>query len=217
MAINDDLLVVSELFLSLQGEARDSGWPTTFIRLSGCPLRCHYCDTQYAYSGGDSLSVEQLVDAARVNGVRRVCLTGGEPLAQPASLTLMTALCDAGFSVSLETSGALPIDAVDRRVSRVVDLKTPGSGEVARNHYPNLDLLVANDQLKVVIRDRNDYNWAGEILIRTEVARRCDVIYSPVWDELEASELAGWILADRLPVRMQIQLHKLLWGEQRGR
>jgi 7-carboxy-7-deazaguanine synthase len=217
MAINDDLLVVSELFLSLQGEARDSGWPTTFIRLSGCPLRCHYCDTKYAYSGGDSLSVEQLVDAARVNGVRRVCLTGGEPLAQPASLTLMTALCDAGFSVSLETSGALPIDAVDRRVSRVVDLKTPGSGEVARNHYPNLDLLVANDQLKVVIRDRNDYNWAGEILIRTEVARRCDVIYSPVWDELEASELAGWILADRLPVRMQIQLHKLLWGEQRGR
>lgn len=217
MAINDDLLVVSELFLSLQGEARDSGWPTTFIRLSGCPLRCHYCDTQYAYSGGDSLSVEQLVDAARVNGVRRVCLTGGEPLAQPASLTLMTALCDAGFSVSLETSGALPIDAVDQRVSRVVDLKTPGSGEVARNHYPNLDLLVANDQLKVVIRDRNDYNWAGEILIRTEVARRCDVIYSPVWDELEASELAGWILADRLPVRMQIQLHKLLWGEQRGR
>ncbi len=217
MAINDDLLVVSELFLSLQGEARDSGWPTTFIRLSGCPLRCHYCDTQYAYSGGDSLSVEQLVDAARVNGVRRVCLTGGEPLAQPASLTLMTALCDAGFSVSLETSGALPIDAVDQRVSRVVDLKTPGSGEVARNHYPNLDMLVANDQLKVVIRDRNDYNWAGEILIRTEVARRCDVIYSPVWDELEASELAGWILADRLPVRMQIQLHKLLWGEQRGR
>lgn len=214
-------LKVTETFVSIQGEADAVGWPTLFIRLTGCPLRCVYCDTQYAFHGGEWREVDALVETARGSGVRHVCVTGGEPLAQKACLDLLRALCDAGFVVSLETSGAMDVAPVDPRVSRVVDLKTPGSGESARNRLENLDVLSGRDQLKVVICSRGDYEWARDLLrarIRKSVpGTYFQVLFSPSWGEIEARELAEWILADRLDVRLQVQLHKVLWGNEPGR
>jgi 7-carboxy-7-deazaguanine synthase len=210
-------LRVTETFLSLQGEAEAVGWPTFFIRLTGCPLRCRYCDTTYSFHGGRWQDIEDLVAAARASGARHVCVTGGEPLAQPRCLDLLRQLCDAGLRVSLETSGALDIAEVDPRVSRVVDLKTPASGEEGRNRYQNLDLLTPGDQLKVVLCGRADYEWARAQVRDRRLHERCQVLFSPSWGQLEPTVLADWILEDRLPVRFQVQLHKLLWGDTPGR
>jgi len=207
---------VTETFVSIQGEADAVGWPTQFIRLTGCPLRCVYCDTQYAFHGGEWREVGDLVEVARRSGVRHVCVTGGEPLAQKGCLDLLAALCDAGFEVSLETSGAMDIEPVDPRVSRVVDIKTPGSGESDRNLLENLDRLRPRDQLKVVICSRVDYEWARDLL-RGRGGLACQVLFSPSWGQVEPRELAEWILADRLDVRLQLQLHKILWGNEPGR
>jgi 7-carboxy-7-deazaguanine synthase len=210
-------LRITETFVSLQGEADAVGWPTFFIRLTGCPLRCHYCDTTYAFQGGEWRDIDELVAEATAAGVRRVCVTGGEPLAQPRVLALLERLCDAGLAVSLETAGAHDIAAVDPRVTRVVDVKTPGSGEVARNCLGNLPLLRPNDQLKFVIVDRADYEWSRDFVARHGLGAGCQVLFSPGHGTLPPAELAEWILADRLPVRFQLQLHKILWGEVQGR
>ena len=212
-----DRLKLTEIFLSLQGEARDAGWPTVFVRLTGCPLRCTYCDTAYAFHGGDWWSIDDiLADVAR-HGVRHVCVTGGEPLAQKRCLQLLAKLCDAGYSVSLETSGAIDIAGVDPRVSRVLDIKTPGSGEDARNLWSNLGLLTPHDQVKFVVCSRADYEWAREVVARHAIHQRCDVLFSPSKSEVDARALADWIVEDRLPVRFQMQLHKLLWNDEPGR
>jgi 7-carboxy-7-deazaguanine synthase len=210
-------LKVTETFVSIQGEANSVGWPTLFIRLTGCPLRCVYCDTQYAFYGGDWRTVDELLDVARGSGVRHVCVTGGEPLAQKACVELLTRLCDAGCDVSLETSGALDVTSVDTRVSRVVDVKTPGSGEERRNRLANLDVLTPRDQVKFVLCSRADYEWARDLLRARARPLPCAVLFSPVWSSVEPRDLAEWILADRLDVRLQVQLHKLLWGDQPGR
>ncbi len=210
-------LKITETFVSIQGEADAVGWPTLFVRLTGCPLRCVYCDTQYSFYGGEWRTLDELLDIARASGVRHVCVTGGEPLAQKACLELLAALCDAGFAVSLETSGAMDIAGVDPRVSRVVDLKTPGSGEVARNKLVNLDVLTPHDQLKFVLCSRADYEWARALLQQRAAPLPAQVLFSPVWGQLEPRDLAEWILADRLPVRLQVQLHKYLWGNEPGR
>jgi 7-carboxy-7-deazaguanine synthase len=210
-------LRVTETFLSLQGEADAVGWPTFFIRLTGCPLRCHYCDTAYAFHGGEWRTVARLADETRGSRARHVCVTGGEPLAQRQCLTLLTVLCESGLRVSLETSGAIDASAVDPRVVRVIDVKTPGSGESQRN----LDLAVhglrASDQLKFVICDRADYEWSRERVRAERLDARCQVLFSPSYQQLPAGQLANWILADRLPVRFQLQLHKVLWGDVPGR
>ena len=211
------MLRITEIFLSLQGETRSVGIPTVFVRLTGCPLRCGYCDTAYAFSGGEWLEQEQILDKVAALGARHVTVTGGEPLAQKPCLPLLTRLCDAGYSVSLETSGALDIAAVDSRVSRVMDIKTPGSGEASRNLADNIVLLTAHDQLKFVLCDRNDYDWAKDMLMTQNLATRCEVLFSPSYEQLPATTLADWILADRLPVRLQIQLHKYLWGNVPGK
>lgn len=212
-----DRLKITEIFLSLQGEARDAGWPTVFVRLTGCPLRCGYCDTAYAFFGGEWRDIDTIVDEVAGHGVRHVCVTGGEPLAQKRCLDLLRRLCDAGLVVSLETSGALDIADVDPRVSRVLDIKTPGSGEVARNRWENLPLLTAHDQIKFVICGRADYDWARAVLAEHRLDARCDVLFSPSKDQVAAHDLADWIVADRLPVKFQLQLHKLLWGDAPGR
>ncbi len=210
-------LKLTEIFFSIQGEAQFCGWPTVFVRLTGCPLRCVYCDTAYAFSGGEWRSMESIVE--EVSGYRTpyVCVTGGEPLAQGRRcLDLLVELCDRGYQVALETSGALDVGVVDPRVSRIVDLKTPGSGEEARNRWENLTLLTARDSVKLVICDRADYDWARSVL-NDRIDAGCQVFFSPSHGELAPGVLADWILADQLPVRMQVQLHKVLWGDVPGR
>jgi 7-carboxy-7-deazaguanine synthase len=210
-------LRITETFHSLQGEADAVGWPTFFIRLTGCPLRCHYCDTAYAFHGGEWRSLAELIAEARASGARHACVTGGEPLAQKNCLALLTALCDAGFRVSLETSGAIDASPVDSRVVRVIDVKTPGSGE----SDSNLDLAVhglrPTDQLKFVICDRDDYEWSRDLVRQQQLDSLCPVLFSPSHEQLAPGLLADWILADRLPVRFQLQLHKYLWGNTPGR
>ena len=210
-------LKLTEIFLSVQGEARQIGWPTVFVRLTGCPLRCGYCDTAYAFHGGDWWDIDAILDEVARHGVRHVCVTGGEPLAQKRCVALLQRLCDAGYDVSLETSGAIDIAPVDTRVSRVVDIKTPGSGEVAKNLWSNLDHVTAHDQIKFVICDRADYDWAVGQLRERGLDRRCEVLFSPSYGQLPPRELADWIVADRLPVRFQLQLHKILWNDEPGR
>ncbi len=210
-------LRITEIFHSLQGETRTVGLPTVFVRLTGCPLRCQYCDTAYAFSGGELISLEGILAEVARYKPRYVCVTGGEPLAQPNCIPLLAALCDAGSQVSLETSGALDIATVDTRVSRVVDLKTPGSGELARNRYENIAALTGNDQVKFVICSREDYDWAVSKLIEYRLAERVDeVLMSPSHHQLEPRTLAEWIIADNLPVRLQLQLHKYLWNDEPG-
>ncbi len=210
-------LRITEIFYSLQGETRSAGLPTVFVRLTGCPLRCQYCDTAYAFSGGEIMTLEEILAQVAGYRPRYVCVTGGEPLAQPNCIALLTALCDAGYEVSLETSGALDIAPVDVRVSRVVDLKTPGSAEVGRNRYENMAELTRNDQVKFVVCSREDYDWAVSKIIEYRLdARAGEVLMSPSHKELDARTLADWIVADSLPVRMQLQLHKYLWNDEPG-
>lgn len=209
-------LRIAEIFVSLQGESRPIGLPTVFVRLTGCPLRCRWCDTEYAFHGGETQALETLVERIAGHGLRRVCVTGGEPLAQRDCLVLLQRLCDEGYEVSLETSGALDIAQVDPRVCIVMDLKPPGSGESARNRWQNLDHLKPGDQLKVVIADARDYAWAVEQVTQRNLDTRFSVLFSPAWNEQEPRELAEWILRDGLEVRFQLQLHKLLWGEEPG-
>jgi 7-carboxy-7-deazaguanine synthase len=212
-----DRLRITEIFLSLQGEARDAGWPSVFVRLTGCPLRCQYCDTAYAFHGGQWWEIDAILAEVARHGVRHVCVTGGEPLAQKRCIALLRRLCDAGYVVSLETSGAVDIADVDPRVSRVLDIKTPGSGEVARNLWDNLPLLVAHDQVKFVICDRADFDWACHVVAEHRLHERCEVLFSPSATQLPARELADWIVSDKPPVRFQVQLHKLLWNDEPGR
>lgn len=212
----DARLKITEIFHSLQGEADTAGIPTVFVRLTGCPLRCQYCDTAYAFSGGEWWSVADIVRRVGEFGTRYVCVTGGEPLAQKDCHVLLTALCDAGYRVSLETSGALPVAAVDPRVVRVVDVKTPDSGEERRNLYDQLASLGPRDQIKFVICSRADYEWSRARLAGLSAAGS-SVLFSPSHGQVEARQLAEWILEDRLPVRFQVQLHKILWGEERAR
>ncbi len=208
-------LRVTEIFFSIQGEAVFSGWPTVFVRLTGCPLRCQYCDTAYAFTGGEWRTFAEIESEIRRHGTPYVCVTGGEPLAQPRCAAFLTELCDLGFNVSLETSGALDISGVDTRVARVVDLKTPGSNEVERNRWENLALLTPHDAVKIVICNRPDYEWARDALAQHSLS--CPVFFSPSFEQLPAGTLADWILEDRLPVRLQVQLHKVLWGNVPGR
>ena len=208
---------VNEIFHSLQGESRTVGLPTVFVRLTGCPLRCGYCDTEYAFHEGQWMEIDRILAEVARLGARHVTLTGGEPLAQRPARTLLAGLCDAGYEVSLETSGALDIGDVDRRVRVVLDVKTPGSGEMEKNLASNLALLKPGDEVKFVICDRADYEWSREFVRRARLDERSEVLFSPVWGRLPPRDLADWILADRLPVRLQVQLHKLLWGEERGR
>lgn len=208
---------VTEIFLSLQGEAAQVGWPTVFVRLTGCPLRCRWCDTVYSFSGGEAIAVDRLMQQVSEYGVRHVCVTGGEPLAQPGCLALLQGLCDQAFAVSLETSGALDIGQVDPRVNVVMDVKAPGSGETGRNRVENLRHLKPGDQLKFVLRDRADFDWALHWLERHRPVEGVEVLFSPVYGELEPRMLADWIVAARAPVRFQLQLHKLLWGDVPGR
>jgi len=212
----DSRLRINEIFYSIQGESRPSGFPTVFVRLTGCPLRCVYCDTEYAFYKGDWKSLDSVLEEVSNYGARYVCVTGGEPLAQPNCRSLLVALCDAGYAVSLETAGALDIAGIDQRVTIVMDIKTPASGESARNRLENLALLRPEDQLKFVICNRADYEWSCEFFARHDLLERCCVLFSPVHGSLEARELAEWILADRLPVRFQVQLHKYLWGDEPG-
>ena len=210
-------LRISEIFFSLQGETSRVGLPTVFIRLTGCPLRCGYCDTEYAFQGGETLAISAILKQVEQYNPHYVTVTGGEPLAQKNSLALLTSLCDTGYSVSLETSGALDISKVDSRVSRILDIKTPGSGEADKNLWDNLRWINAHDEIKFVLCDQADYQWAKQQLTEQRLHERCPILFSPVHGKLEATALADWILRDRLPVRMQIQLHKYLWNEARGR
>lgn len=213
-----ETLRITEIFLSLQGETSRTGLPTVFVRLTGCPLRCQYCDTAYAFTGGNSQPISDIVSQVVEYGVSHVTVTGGEPLAQPAVHALMRELCDKGLAVSLETSGALDVSSVDARVAKVLDLKTPGSGEVGRNLYANIRHLQKPDEVKFVICDRADYEWA-RLQCETHglYDNEADVLFSPSVSELEARTLADWIVADRLPVRFQMQLHKVLWNDEAGR
>jgi 7-carboxy-7-deazaguanine synthase len=212
-----DTLRISEIFFSLQGETSRTGLPTVFVRLTGCPLRCSYCDTTYAFSGGESMTLQAILAEVAKYGAHHVCVTGGEPLAQKNCQALLRMLCDAGYDVSLETSGALDVGGVDARVAKVLDIKTPSSGEVEKNLWGNLEHLTARDEIKFVLDGEADYRWAVQKLNELELAQRCAVLFSPVQGRLAARDLAEWILRDRLPVRMQIQLHKLLWGNEVGR
>ena len=216
-AASAERLRITEIFLSLQGEARTIGLPTVFVRLTGCPLRCQYCDTAYAFHGGEWRDIDAILAEVAGFGVRHVCVTGGEPLAQKRCIGLLHRLCDGGFEVSLETSGAIDIAEVDPRVSRVLDIKTPGSLEVHRNLWSNLPLLTAHDQVKFVICSREDYDWARGVVAEHRLDTICEVLFSPSFNQVKPSDLADWIVADRLPVRFQLQLHKILWNDEPGR
>jgi 7-carboxy-7-deazaguanine synthase len=210
-------LRITEIFASIQGESTWVGLPTVFVRLTGCPLRCSWCDTPYAFTGGENRSLDEVLAEVARHGLKHVCVTGGEPLSQKGCLPLLSALCDAGYAVSLETSGALDIGAVDPRVSRIMDLKAPGSGEVERNLYDNIAHLKAEDEVKIVLANADDYAWAKQQIATHRLAERCTVLLSPVAGELDPAQLAEWIVRDRLPVRFQLQLHKILWNDARGR
>ncbi len=210
-------LRITEIFASIQGESTRVGLPTVFIRLTGCPLRCAWCDTAYAFQGGENRSVAWVLEEVARHGLRHVCVTGGEPLAQKGCPALLGALCDAGYSVSLETRGALDISGIDPRVSRIMDLKAPGSGEAAKNRFDNIAHLGSSDEIKIVLADAADYAWARERIVEYHLTARCPVLLSPVAGSLDPAELAGWIVRDRLPVRFQLQLHKVLWSDARGR
>ncbi|HEY7883471.1 MAG TPA: 7-carboxy-7-deazaguanine synthase QueE [Cellvibrionaceae bacterium] len=215
--MTDVTLKITEIFYSLQGESNTVGLPTVFVRLTGCPLRCQYCDSEYAFYGGERLALDTIVAKVAAYKPRYVCVTGGEPLAQRDCLKLLTQLCDAGYQVSLETSGALALDNVDSRVVKVMDLKTPGSGEVARNRWENIACLNASDQIKFVICSREDYQWAKLKMDEWQLADKvAEVLFSPSYGQVEARDLAEWIIADNLPVRFQMQLHKLLWDDTPG-
>ncbi|KZC39386.1 MULTISPECIES: 7-carboxy-7-deazaguanine synthase QueE [Rhodanobacter] len=216
-AVVAERLRITEIFHSIQGEADAIGWRTVFVRLTGCPLRCVWCDTEYAFHGGNWRAIDDILAEVATHGAKHVCVSGGEPLAQKRCLILLRKLCDAGYQVSLETSGALDVSAVDPRVHKVMDLKAPGSGESARNLWSNLDHLLPHDQVKIVIASRADYEWACAVLAERTLAARCMVLFSPVWGKVEPRELAEWIIADKLPVRFQLQLHKLLWNDARGK
>ena len=215
--MNADRLRINEIFYSLQGEADSVGWPTVFVRLTGCPLRCQYCDTEYAFHEGDWRTLDDVLGAVAAHAPRYVCVTGGEPLAQKNCLTLLTRLCDAGYRVSLETSGAIDIEPVDARAVRVLDVKTPGSGEERRNRLENLEDLRTSDVVKFVICHRADYLWSLEFIATHRLEGRCQLFFSPSHEQLPARELADWMLADHAPVRLQVQLHKYLWGDVRGK
>jgi 7-carboxy-7-deazaguanine synthase len=208
---------LTEVFLSIQGEADSIGWPTVFVRLTGCPLRCQYCDTQYAFYGGEWFGIDQVLARVESFGTRHVCVTGGEPLAQKGCFPLLQRLCDAGYRVSLETSGAIDVSNVDARVVRVVDVKTPASGEVERNRYENLEQLRAEEQVKFVLCSRADFEWARDFVRERRLHERCTVLFSPSFGQLEPRDLAQWVLDERLPVRLQVQLHKILWGDTPGK
>lgn len=210
-------LRITEIFYSLQGEATRVGLPTVFVRLTGCPLRCTWCDTTYSFTGGEPATIESVLAEVAKYPARQVCVTGGEPLSQKECLPLLTALCDAGYDVSLETSGALDVAEVDPRVSRIMDLKAPDSGEVERNLWTNLDCLNARDEIKIVIASRGDYEWARDMMRQRQIDRLCPVLFSPAQGLIEPQSLAEWILADGLNVRFQLQLHKLLWGNMQGK
>lgn len=210
-------LRISEIFHSIQGESSRVGLPTVFVRLTGCPLRCVWCDTEYAFSGGEMMSLPEVLARIAEFSCNTVCVTGGEPLAQKACIDLLRALCDAGYSVSLETSGALDIGEVDARVARIMDIKAPGSGEVDKNRWENIPLLNAHDEVKFVLASAADYDWAVDIVRRENLAERCAVLFSPVQGDLSPTELAQWVVRDHLPVRFQLQLHKVLWGSERAR
>lgn len=212
-----DRLKLTEIFLSLQGESNSIGWPTVFVRLTGCPLRCQYCDTAYAFHGGQWWDIDAILGEVARHGARHVCVTGGEPLAQKRCIGLLQRLCDAGYDVSLETSGAIDIADVDPRVSRVLDIKTPGSAEAHRNLWSNLPLLTPRDQVKFVICSREDYDWSKAVVAEHGLSEVCDVLFSPSFTQVRPRDLADWIVADRLPVRFQLQLHKILWDDEPGR
>ena len=207
---------INEIFFSLQGESSRVGLPTVFVRLTGCPLRCGYCDTAYAFHEGKTRTIDDVLAEVATHGAQFVCVTGGEPLAQKSCFSLLTRLCDAGYSVSLETSGALDVSTVDSRVSRIVDIKTPGSGEVEKNHWANLAHLRQSDELKFVLTSEDDYRWAKGVIADRRLEAICPVLLSPAFTAVEYSELAEWVLRDKLRVRMQVQLHKVIWGERRG-
>lgn len=209
-------LKITEIFHSLQGEARNTGLPTVFIRLTGCPLRCSYCDTKYAFTGGQWMKLDEVIEQAALYNTRYITVTGGEPLAQKSCIELLQRLCERGYDVSLETSGALPLEAVDSRVIKVVDIKTPASGESGKNRLENLACLNPADQLKFVICNREDYRWSVDFITQYQLGKKCEILFSPVQGKLAPEELAGWILQDRLNVRFQIQLHKYLWGDKTG-
>jgi 7-carboxy-7-deazaguanine synthase len=213
----EGMLKITEIFHSLQGEAVQAGLPTVFVRLTGCPLRCVYCDTEYAFTGGEWMHFDDILDRIRAFDTRHVCVTGGEPLAQKRCSEFLELLCDEGFRVSLETSGAMDIGRADERVSRVMDIKTPGSGEESRNLWTNVEALTPNDQVKFVICSRDDFDWAVKKTREHRLNERCEVLFSPSFGKVEAGELAQWVLNERAPVRFQMQLHKILWGDEPGR